>query len=77
MGAENRRHEADRDPDGAPRARNCDGCGSTSGNKVGATVPTTRTLTFEVPDDSDPPAEVFSNKVAQGTHGQDSRATRS
>ena len=46
------------------------GCGSGAGNKVGAATPTTRTLTFEVPDDGDPAAAVFAKAVTQGTHGR-------
>lgn len=46
-------------------------CGGTGGgSKVGANVHKTRTLTLEVPDDSDAPAQVFVDDVAKGTHGR-------
>jgi TRAP-type C4-dicarboxylate transport system substrate-binding protein len=46
------------------------GCGSGAGNKVGAATHTTRTLTFEVPDDGDPAAAVFAKAVSDRTHGR-------
>lgn len=45
-------------------------CGSTGGSKVGANTHRTRTLVFEVPDDGDPPAQVFIDEVKQETHGR-------
>ena len=46
------------------------GCGGTGGDKAGANAPAVHTLTFEVPDDSDPPAAVFATKVARLTNGE-------
>src|SRR5689334_12837045 len=45
------------------------GCGGDVGNKSGAHVTSAVSLRYEVPDDGDPPAQVFADSVRKETHG--------